>query len=41
MKRQCVFVVVRFTGDLESVEERGGFLRRGENREWWLKLDMW
>ena len=35
------FVVVRFTGDLESVEERGGFLRRGENREWWLKLDMW
>ena len=41
LKRQCVFVVVRFTGDLESVEERGGFLRRGENREWWLKLDMW
>ena len=26
-------------GDLESAEEKGGFLSR-ENREW-LKLDMW
>ena len=34
-----VFVAVRFMGDLESAEEKGGFLSR-ENREW-LKLDMW
>ena len=38
-KSRCVFVVVRFMGDLESAEEKGGFLSR-ENREW-LNLDMW
>ena len=33
------FVVVRFTGDLESGEEKGGFLS-SENGEWLKLVDM-